>query len=82
MSALGQKQTWRGDFAMSALLPKADIGNGNVWRTSSGSLAIFTAILRAPSQLFGLIGGLRYALGRGNFKFMRADRLSRMYPSQ
>jgi hypothetical protein len=25
MSALGQKQTWRGEFAMSALPPKADI---------------------------------------------------------
>jgi hypothetical protein len=25
MSALGQKQTWRSEFAMSALPPKADI---------------------------------------------------------
>jgi hypothetical protein len=25
MSALGQKRTWRGEFAMSALPPKADI---------------------------------------------------------
>jgi hypothetical protein len=40
---------------MSALPPKADIRNGHVWRSSSGSFAIFAAILRASSRVS--IGG-------------------------
>ena len=44
MSALGQKRTFDPGNAMSALPPKADIRNGYVWRRSSGSLAMLTAI--------------------------------------
>jgi hypothetical protein len=49
MSALGQKRTWRGEFAMSALPPKADIGTPPRYarRNSSGSLAMFTATRHA-----------------------------------
>jgi hypothetical protein len=51
MSALGQKRTWRGEIAMSALPPKADIAERN-WDVrfvaNSGHTGVATCLRLNP----------------------------------
>ena len=52
-SALGQKRTWRGEFSMSALPPKADIirYGGNVRFVPKADIAaLFDYFVGAPGQ--------------------------------
>ena len=63
MSALGQKQTWRSEIPMSALLPKADIPERDchvrfVPTTDigrAGQTRVIVLQTGAPTPLFGMV---------------------------
>jgi hypothetical protein len=61
MSALGHKRTWRGEFAMSALPPKADIG------THPRNVRFVPKATSADS-FDHLVGPLQDCFGKGDAK--------------